>query len=552
MRLRYLFLSALICISLLSVKVIARPIQGDWELGGNNLERAESLLTSEEREQKSSEDSKSDRSETNNDTAAKTEPQLSPEEQARLEKLARGDRLYLAGNVAAATQLYREAKPPFTSQALEEDCKPTPIYEPDRLPPGGRVYWRTYREGNEQKLQSKVLAPLKLLTEKHPEFILGHLRYSEALRQYEQPDEAARVLQDAINQYPNEPELLLAKIAEDDRAKKYIDASITARQFALFNPDRPEAPEFTQLADKYLERYKSHLNSELTTNAIGNVLTGTLGYALTGNLFGPISAVQTSIMLMQGESAIGEDFVKDLTEQLPMMKDEEVVKYVNSVGHKLAGVAGRNEFKYEFYIIMDDRVNAFALPGGKIFVNAGAIIKTDSEAELAGLLAHELSHAVLSHSFQLMTQGSLTANVFQYVPYVGGLGANLIVFNYSRDMERQADTFGTKILATSGYAADGMHNLMNLLKQEEKKKNKDAPPPAWLSTHPDTDERIGNLEHLIVNNNFNRYAYEGVIKHQEVQKKVQKLWKEFQKTDEYKELQRQREEEEEFIDFGGW
>jgi predicted Zn-dependent protease len=90
-----------------------------------------------------------------------------------------------------------------------------------------------------------------------------------------------------------------------------------------------------------------------------------------------------------------------------------------------------------------------------------------------------------------------------------------------------------------------MYSLMNILKQEEKKKKKDAPPPAWLSTHPDADERIKNLEQLIIKNNFDRYAYEGVTQHQKMQQKVQKLWREYQKTDEYKERHQKEEEERE-------
>jgi beta-barrel assembly-enhancing protease len=470
--------------------------------------------------------------------------ELTPEEKARLEKLAQGDRLYLAGDLQAATKLYREAKKPFTSQLDRQEEKSKPIYESSQLSPGGAVYWRTYQEGIKQKLESKILAPLQLLSNKYPEFIPGHLHYAEALKQYEKEDEAAQVLQTAINQYPNETQLLKAKITEDDRAKKWIDASITARQFALFNPDRPEAKEFTDLANKYLERYKSQLNSDLTFNGIGNVLTGAAGFALTGNLFGPISAVQTSILLLRGESAIGDSFAKDAQKDLPMLKDEKALEYVNSIGQKLASVAGRQEFKYKFYIVIDEDVNAFALPGGKVFVNMGAILKTNSEAELAGLLAHELSHAVLSHNFQLMTQGNLIANATQFVPYVGGVGGDLLVFNYSRDMEKQADEFGTRILAASGYAADGMHGLMTILKREEKKK-KDTPPPAWLSTHPETDRRIKSLENLIVANNFNRYAYEGVAKHQKIQHKIQKLWEEYKKTDEYKEKHREELEEQE-------
>ena len=133
---------------------------------------------------------------------------------------------------------------------------------------------------------------------------------------------------------------------------------------------------------------------------------------------------------------------------------------------------------------MDDSLNAFALPGGKVFVNAGAIMKTDSEAELAGLLAHEVSHAALSHGFQLVTQGNLTANVVRYIPYVGNAATSLIVMNYSRDMERQADLFGTRVLVNSGYAADGVRNLMEKLHESHQKDEKNSQPPEWLSTQP--------------------------------------------------------------------
>ena len=179
---------------------------------------------------------------------------------------------------------------------------------------------------------------------------------------------------------------------------------------------------------------------------------------------------------------------------------------------------------------MDDNLNAFALPGGKIFVNIGAIMETESEAELAGLLAHEIAHAVLSHGFQLVTEGNLTANLFGNIPYVGGIATNLIVLNYSRTMEEEADIFGTRMLAASGYAADGVRNLMAILASDER-----PSPPAWLSTHPDTNERVNYLETFIIENGFNRYAYEGITRHQYIQEKVNQRWEEYLESDEYKE-----------------
>jgi beta-barrel assembly-enhancing protease len=171
--------------------------------------------------------------------------------------------------------------------------------------------------------------------------------------------------------------------------------------------------------------------------------------------------------------------------------------------------------------LLDKDLNAFALPGGKVFINAGAIVKTSSEAELAGLLAHELSHTILSHGFQLMTKGNLTFNLAQFIPRVGGLVGNLLTLDYSRDMERQADVLGTRLLASSDYAADGLYNLMVILGKENKNS-----PPSWLSSHPATKNRVQYLAEQIQENGYNRYAYEGVERHAKVRERVRQLLRE--------------------------
>jgi predicted Zn-dependent protease len=217
---------------------------------------------------------------------------------------------------------------------------------------------------------------------------------------------------------------------------------------------------------------------------------------------------------------VGESVANQARKQLDLVLDEPTLAYVNDIGQKLAKIAGRNEFKYEFFVIPDESLNAFALPGGKIFVHAGAIAKTNSEAELAGLLAHELSHVVLSHGFQLVTQGNLISNVTQYLPLGGTIG-QLFALDYSRDMERQADTLGTRLIVASGYAADGLRNLMITLDKQQK-----FAPPTWLSSHPGGKERVKYIEEMISRNNYNRYSYEGVEKHQEIQARVKKILKE--------------------------
>ncbi|MDJ0901392.1 MAG: M48 family metallopeptidase [Xenococcus sp. MO_188.B8] len=454
---------------------------------------------------------------------------LNPKKYAYYQRLSIADNLYRAGNKLSAARIYRGEKEAWDRELNPIKPLPEANYDPTKLSAGGAVYWRIYQEGKRQELESKILTPLKLLVASEPEFIPGHLSYAESLLAYEKEEESLEVLENATSLYPQDSKLLRAKIAADIRSDKWLDASISARQFALFNPQLPEATEFTQLADEYLDEFKSDIREQLAFSAIGNVITGAVGFALTGNIFGPISAIDTTVMLLQGESSLGERFSKRAQKQLPMVENEAVLNYVREVGNKVAAASGRDEFEYEFHVVMADNINAFALPGGKIFINLGVIMNTESEAELAGLLAHEIAHAVLSHGFQLATRGSLTANVTQYIPYIGGTAGNLIVMNYSRDMEKQADIYGTRILVASDYAADGVRDLMAKLQQLNEQDEDHVEPPAWLSTHPNTKERVRYMEELIVSDSLNRYAYEGVERHYQIKQLAKKLWQEYEK-----------------------
>jgi len=485
----------------------------------------------EQEEDSKLEETESDESEDDESAEKEKVDEPTPEEIARLKKLATADQLYLSGYKSEAKKLYRSTKDVWEleKQAAKQDDSVEVFDDPAKLSPAGKVFWRNYQKGKEQELESKVMSALKLLTTREPQFILGHIHYAEMLQQYEREAEARKVLEKAASRYPSQPKLIKARIDHHIAAEEWLDASILARQFALFNPDLPEAKEMDLLADEYLAEYRSDLKSKIALNAIGNAIAGTVGFALTGNLFGPISALETTSMVLRGESAMGKESVVQAKKQLPLTDDPEINEYVNEIGQKVAAASGREDFEYEFFVIMDDSLNAFALPGGKVFINAGAIMKTDSEAELAGLLAHEVSHAALSHGFQLVTQGNLTANVVRYIPYVGNAATSLIVMNYSRDMERQADLFGTRVLVNSGYAADGVRNLMEKLHESHQKDEKNSEPPEWLSTHPNSKQRVNYIEELIVNDNLDRFAYEGVSRHQNVKHLVKDKWKKYAK-----------------------
>jgi len=437
--------------------------------------------------------------------------------------LIEGDRLFLEGQDLEAEQRYQAAKDP-------DDADPDPVErpaaftDPERLSPAGRVYWREYQAGQESGMETRIFVPLQLLTEEQPEFVPAQVEYAVLLSDSDDDDakqQAQEQLEQATALFPENAELARTRVNFLAENEAWLQAAIAARQFVVLNPDAPENPEFEADAEEYQQRFRSRLRGRLRRNAIGNVVTGALGFVLTGNLFGPFSALDTTVLMLRGESAVGESIANRAVEELDLITDEEVVAYVSEIGQTLASLAGRDEFEYEFYVVEEEELNAFALPGGKVFINAGAILQAETEAELAGLVAHELAHAVLSHGFQIVTGGNLTANVLQHVPY-GGYVTNLAVLRYSRGMERQADRLGTQLLASSHYAADGLHRMMETLYEVSEYRNRFD----WLSSHPNIPERIRRIDQLIERNGYNRYAYEGIERHLQIRERVEQLLRE--------------------------
>ncbi|MDG2991550.1 M48 family metallopeptidase [Candidatus Synechococcus calcipolaris G9] len=439
---------------------------------------------------------------------------------ARYQLLLAGDRLYQSGDLAAATDFYRQAKGQLPTET--SPSRPEAVLDVATLPPAAQVYWREFQGGSDRQLYSGQMVPLQLLVDQFPEFIPGHLQLANLLQQQGQEKQAQALLERVAGLYPDQPELQRAIIAAHDQKQEWIEASLAAQQFALLNPDHPEAGAFEQIAQERMQRFRRHMQGEIRKGMLASALTGLIGVAVTGNPFMSLDSVQTMALVLQGESAIGQSAARQISRRFNMIEDPEVLAYVDEIGQKLAAIAGRREFDYEFFVIKDSTLNAFALPGGKIFINAGAIAKSNSEAELAGLLAHEIAHAVLSHGFQLVTQGTTTANLTRLFPG-GGYLTGLLVSSYSRDMERQADILGTQMLARAGYAADGLLNLMHTLEKEYRGQVRVLP---WFSTHPPTPERIRYINGLIRDQNYHRFSFEGVERHRTMQALVEELLEE--------------------------
>lgn len=435
--------------------------------------------------------------------------------QKEFETLLKADRLYQQGKRTEAEKLYRQVKKPFAKDSKNSNF-PEPINDPEQLSPAGKVYWREAQAGfqDTRRLESKIFVPLQLLSEKNPEFVPGHILLAQALEQYNKPKEAREVLERASSLFPYNPDVAKARVKALEADEQWLEASIAARQFAIVNPNHSENAEFVNIADKNSGRFRGSLNNQILTTAI----LGGLGGLLTGDFkSSAFQAVELAQLMLKGESAMGAQFANGYKQQLPLVQDEIVQGYINTIGQDIAKLMGRSEFNYEFYVVQDDSLNAFALPGGKVFINTGSILNTKSEAELAGLIGHEVGHAVLSHGYQRIANNSLLANLGEVIPF-GNFFTTLVSRDYSRGNERQSDIIGSRALASYGYAADGLRGFMQTLHERYGSSGQ-----SYASTHPSSKERVRYLEDLITSSGYNRYAFEGVEKHSLIQKRVREL-----------------------------
>jgi predicted Zn-dependent protease len=204
---------------------------------------------------------------------------------------------------------------------------------------------------------------------------------------------------------------------------------------------------------------------------------------------------------------LGKLTAGEATRQLPLLRDERATRYVQRLGEKLAAQAPGYQFDYKFFVVASPEVNAFALPGGYVFVNEGAIAAARDEGELAGVLAHEIAHVALRHGTNQASKAYLAKTGMRVLDaFTGGretrLGAvadafagecaSVIFAKFSRDAELQADAEGARIMAAAGYDPREMASFFARLGAQEGAQAADTP-----GDHPDPASRVAALAELI-------------------------------------------------------
>lgn len=200
------------------------------------------------------------------------------------------------------------------------------------------------------------------------------------------------------------------------------------------------------------------------------------------------------------ENALGDAYAEEIASQLALSSDSALVSYVDALGRRLVEVADTTRRDWHFYVVDSEELNAFAIPGGHIYVNRGLIARTRSMSELAGILAHEIGHVARRHSVDQMQKrtranvvvtlfcgvtGWCTSDVAQIAINVGGAA---LFAKYSRTDEADADSVAVETLYRAGIDPRGVSTMFEQLLEERQ-----ARPNAvtvFLSTHPLEEERV--------------------------------------------------------------
>ena len=210
-----------------------------------------------------------------------------------------------------------------------------------------------------------------------------------------------------------------------------------------------------------------------------------------------------SLVSENQEIQMGQQAAADVDAAMGLYDDPGLQAYVDSIGQALAAVSERPDLPWSFKIVDDPVINAFALPGGPIYVARGIMAHFNSEAELASVLGHEIGHVTARHSVEQISRAQLaqiglvagTAFVPELAPFANVLGGGLglLFLKFGRDDESQSDQLGFRYMTRLGYDPQGAADMFRIL-ERQRDVSEGSPIPEWQSTHPDPGNRVAAAE----------------------------------------------------------
>ena len=213
---------------------------------------------------------------------------------------------------------------------------------------------------------------------------------------------------------------------------------------------------------------------------------------------------------LEEEQKLGDQVLGEVEAHFTLIRDPLLLDYLNRIGQETLQKAGPIPYPFRFYLIKDPQLNAFSVPGGHVFITTGILEIMDSEGELAGLLGHEIAHVTSHHiakrmeqqkKIGLATMAAILASIFAGDPRIASAvitssmatGISLSL-KYSREDEEEADNYGFKTMTREGFSPEGMTDLLAKLRKWGSFGSDTI--PAYMLTHPGTEDRIAQIESL--------------------------------------------------------
>ncbi|HEX5436531.1 MAG TPA: M48 family metallopeptidase [Gemmatimonadaceae bacterium] len=232
------------------------------------------------------------------------------------------------------------------------------------------------------------------------------------------------------------------------------------------------------------------------------------GAALALSLTASVTACAT--ISTQQEVQMGQQYAQQIDSQLPIVQDPEVNRYINVLGDSIAKLSDPRNLDWHFFVVNTNEVNAFAVPGGYIYVNRGLIEQADKMDQLAGVLGHEIGHVIKRHTVQQM-QKEQQANIGVALACIltkicesqAGqaaiqVGGTALFAKFSREDEAQADEVAVTYVTRAGIDPHGLPEMFQKLLQEEQSSGgSGSGVDAWFATHPTEQSRIADVDSLI-------------------------------------------------------
>lgn len=247
---------------------------------------------------------------------------------------------------------------------------------------------------------------------------------------------------------------------------------------------------------------------------IGKSLSSAVLLGLAACAVNPATGRREFMLVTEGqEIQMGREADPQVSASYGLVDDPELQRYVSDLGLRLAALSERPELPWSFKVVDDPIVNAFALPGGFIYVTRGILANFDSEAELAGVLGHEIGHVTARHSASQMSQqqlqqvllvgGVVLSEKFrEYVAPAAMAALPLLNMSFSRGDESQSDELGLRYISSAGYDADAMIGVFQMLAQAGG--GGEGRLPEWQLTHPYPENREANIRDVIAETGVSR------------------------------------------------